>query len=64
MITKEELKELLKGKFEEYIKEEASKLLENDKYSLQEKYEVCLKLNQFDKAKKYLLKIKELQNKK
>jgi hypothetical protein len=59
-----EQKELLKGKFEEYTKEEASKLLENDKFSLQEKYEVCLKLRQFDRAKKYLLKIKELQTKK
>lgn len=48
----------------EYSIEEASKLLENDKFSLQEKYEVCLKLKQFDRAKKYLLKIKELQNKK
>lgn len=47
----------------EYSIEEASKLLENDKFSLQEKYEVCLKLKQFDRAKKYLLKIKELQTK-
>ena len=39
--------------------EEVSKLLENGKFSLQEKYEVCLKLKQFDRAKKYLLKIKE-----
>lgn len=48
----------------ENLIEEASKLLENDKFSLQEKYEVCLKLKQFDRAKKYLLKIKELQTKK
>ena len=46
----------------EYSIEEASKLLENDKFSLQEKYEICLKLKQFDRAKKYLLKIKELEN--
>ena len=46
----------------EYSIEEAKKLLENDKFSLQEKYEICLKLKQFEKAKKYLLKIRELEN--
>jgi len=40
------------------------KLLEKDKLSLQEKYQICLKLKQFDRAKKYLLKIKELENEK
>jgi len=46
----------------EYSFEETRKLLESDKFSLQEKYEVCLKLKQFDKAKEYLLKIKEFEN--
>jgi hypothetical protein len=44
-----------------YSIEEAIKLLENDKFTLQEKYEICLKLKQFERAKKYLLKIKEME---
>ena len=46
----------------EYSFKKASKLLKNDKFGLQEKYEICLKLKQFNKAKKYLLKIKELED--
>ncbi len=43
----------------EYSIEEAMKILKRDKFSLKEKYEVCLKLRQFERAKKYLKKIKE-----
>jgi len=36
-------------------------LLKNDKFTFQEKYKICLNLKQFDKAKEYLQKIKELK---
>ena len=44
-----------------YSIEEASKLLENDKFTLQEKYNICLKLKEFERAKKFFKEIKEIE---
>jgi hypothetical protein len=43
------------SKMSNYSKEEALKFLKD-------KYEICIKLKQFDKAKEYLIKIKEIEN--
>lgn len=44
-----------------YSEKEALKLLESDKFTLQQKYEMCLSLKQYDRAKKYLLELKKEQ---
>jgi hypothetical protein len=48
----------------DYSIEEARKLLENDKFTLQEKHKIAIAIKDWDRAKKFLLKIVELENSK
>jgi len=40
---------------------ESINLLKNDKFTLQEKYNICLKLKEFERAKKFFKEIKEIE---